>query len=319
MNVTDTNGAYPNTPQPEPEYGGANQPFNTPEPPRQPGSGPVYDGGMTPQNPVSMNPQLQPPGSKGGLQPQQPLQNQNLSGGLIGTIEQMLQEFLQKLQNLLKMVAGNTDQGAPPPPSSAIASQPQLMAGNTGLSAPGPQDISNVRLATPSASGTDASSTASPKMTTGDTSLNTDDPDLKKLVDKYGSDYQAASKETGVPAKLLVAVTMQESGGDVNATSTNPGNGKTDSGMNQINPDTYAAVRAEHPDKLGSNMNDPSNQIMCTALLLQHGKQKFGTYDAALRSYNSGDDQVDKNNLSNVTIGDPNYVNEVNKYAAKFK
>jgi len=269
-------------------------------------------------NPISMgmlpNPNQMVPQA---AQAQQPLQQQGLSGGLIGSIEQMLQEFLAKLQSLLKMVSGTND-GVPQ------AQAPAAAAPASSGSAP------SINLAVPDASGSQSTSqTPQVRMAsvpqnestakTGDTSLNTSDPNLQKLVDKYGPDYVEASKETGVPAKLLASVTMQESGGDVNAKSTNPGNGKTDSGMNQINPDTYAAVRGEHPDKLGANMNDPKNQIMCTALLLQHGKEKFGTYDAALRSYNSGDNQVDKNNLSNVTIGDPNYVNEVNGWMSKFK
>lgn len=111
---------------------------------------------------------------------------------------------------------------------------------------------------------------------------------------------------------------MQESGGDVNAKSTNPGNGLTDSGMNQINPDTYREMQSKYPDKLGSDMNSPANQIMCSALMLKEGKEKFGSYDAALRAYNSGDDQVNLHNLSSVSLGDPNYVNEVNSHMAKF-
>jgi len=304
MNISQSSGGYA-----EPTFSppaGLPQPLpsSLPQGNATTGSGPTYDGGVTPQNPVSLMPSAMN-GAQVMAQNQQPLQDQQLSGGLVGSIEQMLSEFLEKLKSLLKMISGENDgpQGAAPVQSSAVASQPQLTADPVSASgaAPSPQ----VRM-------------ASVPMASGDTSMKTSDPDLQKLVNKFGPEYAEASKETGVPAKLLVAQTMQESGGDVNATSTNPGNGKTDSGMNQINPDTYAAMRKAHPDKLGANITDPKNQIMCSALMLKEGKEKFGSYDAALRAYNSGDDQVDKNNLSHVTIGDPNYVKEVNAYAAKF-
>jgi len=280
------------------------------QPVSQVSNGPTGTVSMTEQgqspSPLSFSPypdarQSQAPVQNG---PQQPLQNQNLSGGLVGSIEDMLVEFLNKLQNLLKMVSG----GQQDAPSSAIKDAPQNIVGNSSV----PLDTPNVRLANVNAT------SASNPPADGDTSLKTSDPDLQKLVNKFGGDYEQASKETGVPAKLLASVTMQESGGDIGATSTNPGNGKTDTGMNQINPDTYAGMRKEHPDKLGADINDPKNQIMCTALMLKEGKEKFGSYDAALRAYNSGDDQVDKNNLSNVTIGDPNYVKEVNGWMSKF-
>jgi len=230
-------------------------------------------------------------------------QGSSQSQGMMVTIEQYFIQFLQQLQALLGMSSGQTQPSSSPLPS--LSSDAGSMMPTLPTSSQGLNQTPSVRL-------------ASTGTTNTDTSMNTSDPDLQKLVDKFGTDYQAASQATGVPAKLLIAQTMQESGGDVNATSTNPGNGKTDTGMNQINPDTYAAMRAEHPDKLGANISDPKNQIMCAALMLQEGKQKFGSYDAALRAYNSGDDQVDVKNLSNVTLGDPNYVNEVNGYASKF-
>ena len=305
MNISQTSGGFqePTFPPIGPEANGPGG-FPSSSSPSQSGNSSAlnYDSQVN-QSPVGpMNPALQ------GMQMAQngsPLQDQNLSGGLMGSIEDMLQQFLAKLMNLLRMQTGENDGQSGALPATATSSAINTAPPVSGSSSPSPVSASNVRLSTPS-------------VDSGDTSLNTSDPDLQKLVNKFGPEYQEASKETGVPAKLLVAQTMQESGGNVNATSTNPGNGKTDSGMNQINPDTYAAMRKEHPDKLGADQNDPKNQIMCSALMLKEGKEKFGSYDAALRAYNSGDDQVDKNNLSNVTIGDPNYVNEVNAYAAKF-
>jgi len=227
--------------------------------------------------------------------PEEPLQS---SGGILAGLEALLKKLMAELQAFIDMASGKASESDPSVPSQI--SSPSVSGGGA-TSAPGPAAVNNANVQI------------------ADTSLNTTDPDLQKLVNRFGNQYEAASKETGVPAKLLAAVTMQESGGDTGATSTNPGNGKTDTGMNQINPDTYAGMRAEHPDKLGADMTDPKNQIMCTALMLKEGKEKFGTYDAALRAYNSGDDQVDMNNLSHVTLGDPNYVNEVNTWMAKFK
>lgn len=290
---------------------GSEAPMNDPNGPAK-GQAMSYND-ATNQHPINMFfSDIQPDTT--ALNPGQPLQNQNLSGGLMGTIEDMLQQFLEKLKNLINMASGKNDGPqlnspdlSPTIPTAAdmMSSAPALNAGANGGSGVQPVSAPQVRLA----GGASA---------TGDASLNTNDPDLQKLVDKFGPEYQQASKETGVPARLLVAQTMQESGGDVNAKSTNPGNGKTDSGMNQINPDTYESMRKQYPDKLSGDSNSPQNQIMCAALMLKDGKDKFGSYDAALRAYNSGDDQVDKNNLSHVTIGDPNYVNEVNAYAAKF-
>jgi len=308
MNVNNNEGFSPNLPPAGPATSGPGNfpPMNNALPsPTGNGSALNYDSQVNPSTISMGNSAL----NGANVMAASPLQDQNLSGGLMGTIEDMLQQFLAKLQNLLRMSTGENDgvQGQQPATASSSALQDlaPLAASSAAPAASSSPNVGNVRLAMPSES-------------TGDTSMKTSDHDLQKLVDKYGPEYEQASKETGVPAKLLVALTMQESGGDVNAKSTNPGNGKTDSGMNQINPDTYAGMRAAHPDKLGANADDPKNQIMCSALMLKEGKDKFGSYDAALRAYNSGDDQVDKNDLSHVTLGDPNYVKEVNAYAAKF-
>ena len=247
----------------------------------------------------------------------------NNQGGLLGQIQQLLQEFMQQLLQMLSMSRGDNNDSSTPAASGGTASgnspaSTAGAAGNSGNAPTSPTGVAGNSGNVPASTTATAGNSGDASFQPGDTSLKTSDPALQKLVDRFGGEYSAAAKETGVPAKLLAAVTMQESGGDVAATSTNPGNGKTDSGMNQINPDTYAGMRAAHPDKLGSDINDPKNQIMCTALMLKEGKEKFGSYDAALRAYNSGDNQVDLHDLSHVTLGDPNYVKEVNSWAAKF-
>jgi len=168
-------------------------------------------------------------------------------------------------------------------------------------------------------------STASPAMGSGspvndappaNTSAETSMPGLPPQLQPFSKEYADAAKETGIPASTLAALTWTESRGNVQATSTNPGNGETDGGMNQINPDTYEAMRQKYPDKLSADANDPHNQILCSALILRDYQQQFGgNMDAALRAYNSGPNQVNLNNLSLVTLGNPNYINEVNSTA----
>lgn len=233
----------------------------------------------------------------------------NSADGMMQELQQMLQQFLKELMQLFGMNTGqNKDDASSSSPASGVGSG----SGSSGSGAASGADDAGAG-APAGASGASADS-----LPPGDTSLKTSDPTLQKIVSQFGGQYEKASAETGVPAKLLAALTMQESGGDVNAKSTNPGNGLTDSGMNQINPDTYRAMQSKYPDKLGSDMNSPANQIMCSALMLKEGKEKFGSYDAALRAYNSGDNQVNLHNLSSVSLGDPNYVNEVNSHMAKF-
>ncbi|EPF18573.1 Transglycosylase SLT domain [Cedecea davisae] len=237
----------------------------------------------------------------------------NSADGMMQELQQMLQQFLKELMQLFGMNTGqNKDDASSSSPASGVGSG----SGSSGSGAASGAD--DAGAGAPAAGPAGASGASADSLPPGDTSLKTSDPTLQKIVSQFGGQYEKASAETGVPAKLLAALTMQESGGDVNAKSTNPGNGLTDSGMNQINPDTYRAMQSKYPDKLGSDMNSPANQIMCSALMLKEGKEKFGSYDAALRAYNSGDNQVNLHNLSSVSLGDPNYVNEVNSHMAKF-
>jgi|MedtruStandDraft_1076414.scaffolds.fasta_scaffold00089_115 hypothetical protein len=242
--------------------------------------------------------------------------------GMMQELQQMLQQFLKELMQLFHMNSGqNKGDDDSSSPTSGIGSGSGSGSGMGSSGSDGAGDAGrplNNLAAAPSGGPSGASGPSADSLSPGDTSLKTSDPTLQKIVSQFGGEYEKASAETGVPAKLLAALTMQESGGDVNAKSTNPGNGLTDSGMNQINPDTYRAMQSKYPDKLGSDMNSPANQIMCSALMLKEGKEKFGSYDAALRAYNSGDDQVNLHNLSSVSLGDPNYVNEVNSHMAKF-
>ncbi len=128
---------------------------------------------------------------------------------------------------------------------------------------------------------------------------------------------EAASRKSGVPANLIAAMIWQESRGVISAVSVNGGNGLTDTGLLQINPVTYEQViKARHPD-LG-DAHDPANNILGGAYYMDALKQKFGSWELALRAYNSGELGVDMNN-PNATpagTGDPTYVTKVMSFWA---
>lgn len=135
-------------------------------------------------------------------------------------------------------------------------------------------------------------------------------------LDAYRDDILAASKATGVPAELLAAVIWDESKGVAGAGSVNGENGLTDSGLMQINPDTFAALKAKHPDLLTGDASDPKTNIMAGALYLKEQYDQFGDWDLALRAYNSGPLSVDPSDasISTTGFGTQNYVEKVSFY-----
>ncbi|QKJ86322.1 lytic transglycosylase domain-containing protein [Paramixta manurensis] len=271
------------------------------------------DFGSSPQNRAVDNSSSPPADGMNGS-------NGNSMESMLKMLQQMLQELMQELFKMLGIGGGQApqqDNASPPPVSDSSGG-----GGDGGGGGPGgvntPTNNVNLKTDTPptsdlseksSTSGANGSGNSS---TPGDTSM----PGLPDKLQQFSKDYSDIAKETGVPASTLAALTWTESRGDVNATSTNPGNGKTDGGMNQINPDTYESMRQKYPDKLSGDSSDPHNQIMCSALMLRDYQKQFGgSMDAALRAYNSGPDQVNMSNLSSISLGNPNYVNEVNQTA----
>jgi len=128
---------------------------------------------------------------------------------------------------------------------------------------------------------------------------------------------EAASRATGVPANLIAAMVWQESRGAIHAVSLNSGNGLTDVGLLQINPNTYATkIKAVHPE-LG-DARDPANNIQAGAWYMLELKERFGTWPLALRAYNSGENGVDTNNPDAIPAGtgDATYVVKVMKFWA---
>lgn len=136
-------------------------------------------------------------------------------------------------------------------------------------------------------------------------------------LEPYRADILAASDATGVPANLLAAVIWDESKGIASAGTVNGENGLTDTGLMQVNPDTYADLQSRNPELLGGDASEPRNNIMAGALYLQEQFEQFGNWDLALRAYNSGPLSVDPTDHTRSTtgFGTLNYVEKVNFYA----
>ncbi len=255
---------------------------------------------------------------------------------VVAMLKQLLEAFIQQLSTMLSAMGqqegtdassagsgtgtGNTAGSAGDSTGGDIANSGDNSGyENTGVNGSGSTPVNSATTSPSQSSAPAVADDTSIKSTgTGDSSAASGDtsmPGLPSQLQQFSQEYSNAAKETGVPASTLAALTWTESRGDVGATSTNPGNGKTDGGINQINPDTYEETRQKYPDKLSSDSSDPSNQIMCSALLLRDYQDQFGSMDAALRAYNSGPGQVNTDDLSSVTLGNPNYINEVNRTA----
>ncbi len=119
---------------------------------------------------------------------------------------------------------------------------------------------------------------------------------------------EQASQESGAPANMLAAMIWQESRAGTNAGGA---------GYVQMTADRFAQIQAAHPQLQGMSFSDPNAQIFAAAFWMQDLKGQFGSYDAALRAYNSGPNGVDLSNLNSTPsgTGDPNYVELVDQYA----
>jgi soluble lytic murein transglycosylase-like protein len=144
---------------------------------------------------------------------------------------------------------------------------------------------------------------------------------LPPALQKLKPYIDAASKATGVSPDVLAAQIWQESRGDIGATSTNPGNGQSDTGLMQINPSTYAQLQQEHPELQGKSLSDPATNILAGAYLMKDLTDQYGSTDLALRAYNSGPESVDPANANVTTtgLGDSNYVSSVDSFIVKLQ
>lgn len=225
-------------------------------------------------------------------------------------VNQLIQSFLEKiLGGQDKQSAGGcgSESGSPTPGAGGDVS-------GGGTPTPGANgDVSGGGTPTPGVSGNDTSSTTGGNSDfSGGSQMN-----LPAAMKPYEKDFAEAGKASGIPPQVLAGMMWQESRGDLSATTTNGGNGKADVGVMQINEDTFAAIKAAHPDKLPANADrsNPKDAIMAAALHMSDMKQKFGgNLGAALRAYNSGENNVNTSNLSDISkagTGDATYVDKV--------
>ncbi|NVJ15424.1 lytic transglycosylase domain-containing protein [Myxococcus sp. AM010] len=141
---------------------------------------------------------------------------------------------------------------------------------------------------------------------------------LPPALEKLRPALESAAAKTGVPVEMLAAQVWAESRGDVAATSTNGGNGLTDTGLMQVNPNTYKELQSKHPELQGKSLSDPETNILAGACYMKDMKEQFGSWDLALRAYNSGPNGVDKSNPHAIPAGtgDAKYVQKVNQFAS---
>uniref|UniRef100_UPI001142FFE0 lytic transglycosylase domain-containing protein n=1 Tax=Myxococcus sp. AB025B TaxID=2562794 RepID=UPI001142FFE0 len=135
-------------------------------------------------------------------------------------------------------------------------------------------------------------------------------------LEKFRSAIESAAAKTGVPAEMLAAQIWQESRGDLAAVTTNGGNGLTDIGLMQVNPNTFKELQAKHPELAGKDLSDPATNILAGACYMKDMKEQFGGWDLALRAYNSGPNGVDKSNPDAIPAGtgDATYVRKVKDF-----
>ncbi|WP_257463569.1 transglycosylase SLT domain-containing protein [Archangium lipolyticum] len=78
----------------------------------------------------------------------------------------------------------------------------------------------------------------------------------------------------------------------------------------QMNPNTFKALQAKYPELQGKNLADPETNILAGAYYMKDMKAQFGSWDLALRAYNSGPNGVDRSNPNAIPAGtgDATYV-----------
>ena len=239
-----------------------------------------------------------PISSEGGLIDAYAAQIKTLQGDPNAT-----EAYKKQLDQWMDQVKAATDQtGSPAAPPEAAASTnpippvPATVDGPPPSAAdpdPVPQTSKVTALSPP-----DATAPSSSAVLSG--------PNVPEALKALAPAIESASRMTGVPVSELAAVIWDESRGVLAASSTNPGNGLSDSGVMQINPDTFGQLQSDHPELQGKSLADPATNILAGAYFLSDLHQQFGTWDLAQRAYNSGPLSVDRN--------DPNYIRNVDGF-----
>lgn len=214
--------------------------------------------------------------------------------------------YKEQLDQWLDQVKAATDQMGSPaaPPVGAAPSSPLP-----------PEPLAPVAVDKPTSPALDPTpSNASPTPPSSSAVLS--GPNVPAALTALAPAIESASRQTGVPVSELAAVIWDESRGVLAASSTNPGNGLSDSGLMQINPATFGQLQSDHPELQGKSLADPATNILAGAYFLSDLHQQFGTWDLALRAYNSGPLSVDPQdaNVTTTGLGDPDYIGKVDGF-----
>jgi len=130
-------------------------------------------------------------------------------------------------------------------------------------------------------------SSSGPAASSGSLTLG---PNVPSALKPFEADINAAAKQTGVSANLIGAVILQESGGNSNAVTTNPAQGLPDTGLMQVDQNTFKGLQQQNPGLLGGkSVSDPATNIMAGALLLQQlgaNTNDTSKLSTALTAYN---------------------------------
>jgi hypothetical protein len=214
-------------------------------------------------------------------------------GGQWNEFMQTANEFMETLGQLQELLAPELGD----PSSGGLPQDP--FAPNPGGPAPAQQGVAPG--GTPGVEGSGSSKLG---------------PGLPKELEPYRGAIESASAKTGVPANMLAGQIWQESRGNLAAVSTNGGNGLTDTGLMQVNPNTYGELQSKYPELQGKDLSTPENNILAGAYYMKDMKEQFGDWKTALRAYNSGPNGVDKSNLNALPAGtgDATYVDKVSNF-----
>ncbi|PTL80272.1 lytic transglycosylase domain-containing protein [Vitiosangium sp. GDMCC 1.1324] len=248
-------------------------------------------------------------GLDAGKQQEQIIQAyQQMVQAQVQTQLQQLQQMIQQQQQMVQGAAGAAPQTGGVQPAggaSAAPTAPSAPSGNSGIVPPAQQAPVESSPSTPKDSGSVSAS--------GDAKLGSGFP---PALGQYKNAIESAAAKAGVPAAMIAGQIWQESRGNLSATTINGGNGLTDTGLMQVNPNTFGELQAKHPELAGKNLADPETNILAGAFYMKDMKEQFGNWDLALRAYNSGPNGVDRNNPNAIPAGtgDATYVQKVKQF-----
>ncbi|WP_224242416.1 lytic transglycosylase domain-containing protein [Hyalangium gracile] len=251
--------------------------------------------------------------------PQRGAQMEKMLLGVVSTLAQTVNVLQQMLEANLGGQGGQAglpgagECCAPPDLGAAAPQSPEATATATAgsdASAAAGSDASAAPTAPAQSGSTSSAGTATPS---GDAKLGAGFP---PALAQFKDAIEAAAAKTGVPAAMLAAQIWQESRGNLAAVSTNGGNGLTDTGLMQVNPNTFKELQARHPELQGKDLSDPVTNILAGACYMKDMKEQFGSWDLALRAYNSGPNGVDRSNPNAIPAGtgDATYVTKVKQF-----